>query len=97
MLALTPRAAAVLAETRTRRGLPNTGGLRISAPASDSNGDGAAYHLSFVADPGPADVVVEGGTTRVFVAPEVAQPLEWAVLDAEETAYGRRLILRSRR
>ncbi len=95
MLALTPRAVAALAETCTRQGLPKTIGLRISA--STSNGDGGVYDLRFVADPEPDDVVVEGGRTRVFLAPEVAQHLDSSVLDAEETAHGRKLVLRQKR
>lgn len=93
MLTLTPGAAAVLAEARDQNGLSEEVGLRISAGPS-SNGQAAAYELRFAAEPNPDDLVVDSGGTRLFVAAEVAQPLETAVLDAQETDQGRKLVLK---
>jgi Fe-S cluster assembly iron-binding protein IscA len=95
MLALTPRALAVLADTLTERGIPGNVGIRISA--GGANGDGAAFHLQFADDPAPDDVVIDSGGPRIFVAAEVAKPLEAAIIDAEETALGRKLIVRYHR
>jgi Uncharacterized conserved protein len=95
MLALTPRALAVLADAFTERGVPGNVGIRISA--GGANGDGAAYQLQFAQDPAPDDVVIDNGGPRIFVAAEVAKPLEAAIIDAEETAQGRKLIVRYHR
>ena len=95
MFALTPRAASVLAETLTVRGLPRSSGVRISA--GQSNGDGATYHLRLAEGPGPEDDVIEAGAARLFVAPEVAKALEAAILDAESTASGKKLVVRPQR
>lgn len=93
MITLTEGAAAVLEETRAKSGLPDGVAVRISSGASD-NGEAAAYKLRFAAEPFPDDLVVGTGTTRVFVAADVAEPLGAAVLDAEETAEGCKLVLR---
>lgn len=92
MLALTPRALAVLADKLTERGVPGNVGVRISA--GGANGQGAAYQLQFADEPAPDDVVIDSGGPRIFVAAEVARPLDGAIVDAEETPDGRKLIVR---
>jgi len=92
MLALTPRALAVLSDSLTDRGLPGNVGVRISA--GGSNGESAAYQVRFAEDPAPDDLVIDSGGPRIFVAAEVVEPLDSAILDAEETAQGRKLVLR---
>lgn len=93
MLKLTERAAAVLAETRSENGLPDHAGVRISGGAS-KNGQSLSYELRFTGEPAPDDIVVTTGPTSLFVAADVAQPLETAVLDAEETTSGEKLVLK---
>jgi Fe-S cluster assembly iron-binding protein IscA len=95
MLALTPRALAVLADTLTERGLPGNVGVRISA--GGSNGEGAGYQLRLAEDPAPDDLVIDSGGPRIFVAAEVVEPLEAAILDAQDTPHGRKLIVRHHR
>jgi Fe-S cluster assembly iron-binding protein IscA len=92
-LALTAGAAAVVAEERRRRGVPVDYAVRISQGRSD-NGRGPTYVLRFSAAPRPDDVVVASATVRLFIAPDVIGPLDDAVLDAEDTGEGRRLVLR---
>jgi hypothetical protein len=41
--------------------------------------------------------VNDSGGPRIFVAAKVAKPLKGAIIDAEETALGRKLILRHHR
>src|SRR5205823_4281327 len=91
MLLLTPAAAAQVAEVRRTRGLSNDVGLRISGEARD--GGGLAVGLAFADVPAAGDEVTEQEGTRVFLAPEVIEPLAAVALDVEQTADGTRLIL----
>lgn len=93
MFELTSRAAAALAETRAQSGLGETIAIRISASES-SNGSSAGYQLRFASHPSPDDLVMETGGTRVFLAAELAEPLEAAVLDTVATEEGERLVLK---
>ena len=95
MFELTSRAAAALAQTRAQSGLGDTIAIRIS-PSESGNGSSTGYQLCFAAHPAPNDLVVESAGTRVFVAAEVAEPLEASVLDTVDTADGQRLILKRR-
>ena len=74
-------------------GVPGEFALRISQGRSD-DGQTPTYLLRFSAAPGPDDVVVELPPLRVFIDPEAVGPLDDAVLDAEETASGHRLVFR---
>ena len=95
MFQLTNRAADALAASRAKNGLGDTIAIRISASES-GNGTSAGYQLRFASHPAPDDVVVESAGTKVFLAAELAEPLGAAVLDAEETTEGERLILKRR-
>ena len=95
MFELTSRAAAALAQTRAQSGLGDTIAIRISASES-GNGSSAGYQLRFASHPAPNDVVVESAGTTVFVAPELAEPLETSILDAVDTPEGERLVLKHR-
>ena len=87
MLQVTSTAAMTLADARSEKGLPEHFGVRICA--ADSNGQ-SAYQLGFAEKPQEGDSVTETDGPRIFVAPEVAAPLDGAVLDVEDTG---RLIL----
>lgn len=93
MLTVTPGAAAALAEERRRNGVPGEFALRISTGRSD-DGQTPTYLLRFSAAPGPDDVVVDSPPLRLFIAPDAVGPLDDAVLDAEESSSGHRLVLR---
>jgi Fe-S cluster assembly iron-binding protein IscA len=92
---LTTRAAAALAETRAKSGLGDRIAIRISASES-GNGSNPGYQLRFASHPAPSDMVVESAGTTVFLAAELAEPLQTHVLDAVETAEGERLVLKHR-
>lgn len=93
MFEVTSRAAAALAQNRTRTGLDETIAIRISASES-GNGSSAGYQLRFASHPSTGDLVLETAGTKVFVAGELAEPLETSVLDAVDTPQGERLVLK---
>lgn len=95
MFELTSRAAAALAETRAESGLGDTIAIRISASES-GNGSSPGYQLRFASHPSPGDVVTESAGTRVFVAAGLAEPLGGSLLDVEDTAQGKKLVLKHR-
>lgn len=95
MFEVTSRAAAALANSRTKIGLDETIAIRISASES-GNGSSAGYQLRFASHPSAGDVVLESAGTKVFLAAELLEPLESSVLDTVETTQGERLILKHR-
>jgi Fe-S cluster assembly iron-binding protein IscA len=81
MLTLTDSAAeAVRHAMDAAEGLPESGGLRISA---QDLGDSTGLGLAVTPVPGDDDQVIEEEGARVFVAAEVAPFLEDKVLDAD--------------
>jgi Fe-S cluster assembly iron-binding protein IscA len=91
MLQLTSRAAIQVAQARESQGLPDTFGLRVfGEPQPDG---GISLTLAFAQVPAEDDQVSEQEGTRIFVAPEVVEPLATAALDVEETADGVKLVL----
>lgn len=91
MLQLTHAAAAQLAEARDAQGLPETAGVRVFAePRPEGE---LAVGLTFSAVPAEDDQVTERDGTRVFIAPELAEPLAEVALDVEPTAEGTKLVL----
>jgi Fe-S cluster assembly iron-binding protein IscA len=93
MLQVTQSAAATLADTRSRIGVPDHFGLRIFRGQTDGR---SAFAFDFVEQPQDGDEVGETDQTRYFVAPEVAGPLADAVLDAEPASEGPQLTLKPR-
>jgi Fe-S cluster assembly iron-binding protein IscA len=94
MLELTATAATTLASVRSRSGRPDHFGVRIfQSVTPDAQ---AAVQFDFVEGPQPGDQVGEAEATPFYVAPEVAQRLDNAVLDAEDTPEGTQLILKPR-
>lgn len=91
MLQLTSAAAAQIAEARESRGLPDSFGLRLFGESQPEGG--ISLGLTFAEVPGEDDLVTEQEGTRMFVAPEVVEPLATAALDAEETPDGMKLVL----
>lgn len=90
MLQLTGSAVQVVQETRSRQGFPEHYGVRVYL----GRGAEAGIRLGFAEGPGERDQVAESGGTRIFVAPEIAEPLAAATIDAKETDQGKRLVLR---
>jgi Fe-S cluster assembly iron-binding protein IscA len=88
MLQVTTRAAAVLNEEKSQRGIPDSFGLRVEQDRSDST---ARLRLEFTEAPVAGDEVAETGGVRVFVAPDVAEVLAGQAIDTSE---GSGLVLR---
>lgn len=88
---LTQAAAQQVTSAREAQGVPDTFGLRVFGEPQTSGG--TALGLAFAESPAESDQVSEQEGLRLFVALEVAGPLESATLDVEETADGAKLIL----
>lgn len=91
MLQITHAAATQVAMARESQGLPETFGLRVFGQPQD--GGGISLSLAFAEAPAEEDHVTEQQGTRLFVAPEVAEPLAAAALDVQETPEGAQLVL----
>ncbi len=91
MLQVTARAATILKEARSRRGVPETFGLRIAQPTSNSQ---SPVHLEFTEEPALGDQVSEAHGLRLFIAPEIAEPLTEPAIDAQAAEAGSDLVLR---
>ena len=86
MLQITHGAATFLSELRRGQDVPETYGLRIFPETTEP--DEITVALGFTDAPADGDQVTEQDGLRVFVAPELAAPLEDAAIDvtAEEGA-----------
>lgn len=95
MLQLTQNAASHLEDARQQQGLPDGYGIRVSgAPTPEGQ---VALQVGFAQDAADGDQVAEQHGTRLFVAPEVAEPLADAEIDIEaETPQGPQLVLRQK-
>ena len=91
MLQVTARAASLLKETRSQRGVPETFGLRVGPPVSDG---GSGLQLEFTEGPVTGDEVGEANGLRLFIAPQVAEPLAEQAIDTQSSPSGANLVLR---
>lgn len=79
MLQMTDRAADLLRNLRNEAQLPESAGVRIyseTAPTGEPT-----LSIGFTPDPMPTDQVTDHAGLRLFVAPEIAEPLSGAVMD----------------
>lgn len=91
MLQVTDSAVSELQQARDARQLPQSFGVRLFAQSDD---DGrAAVTLAFAEEPDEGDEVTEQGGTRIYVAPELVEPLAGSRLDVEQTPRGPQLKL----
>ena len=79
MLQITHSAASFLSEIRRGQDVPETYGLRVF-PESTEPGE-ITIGLGFTDAPADGDQVTEQDGLRVFVAPELAMPLDDAAID----------------
>jgi Fe-S cluster assembly iron-binding protein IscA len=94
MLQITPSAQGLLKQVRADNNLPESAALRIQAVESPEKGE-AEIGFTFTAGPEDQDQTVsDQPDLQVFVAPELATPLDEAVLDTVETPGGSELQLR---
>lgn len=91
MLKLSRDAARILSDARTEASVPGSYGLRIFA---EPTADGSNLAVAFAPGPERGDQVTEQDGMPVFVAPDVAKPLDDAVLDVEQTDTGVSLVIK---
>jgi hypothetical protein len=98
MLQVTDAAVSVLKSEVLREGEPleqePATAVRIRTAVTDDGRQ--ALTLQPVMGPEPGDATTEAMNLDVFVAPELAGPLDSAVLDVEPTPEGPEIILRER-
>lgn len=92
MLQVTNSAATVLADVKTQQGVPDHFGIRVFA--GQTNDGQQAIGLGFAETPADGDAVTESEGVTLFVAPELAEPLEEAVIDVESQPEGEALVFR---
>jgi Fe-S cluster assembly iron-binding protein IscA len=92
VLQITHGAATFLSELRRGQEVPDTYGLRVF-PESTEPGE-VTIGLGFTDTPLEGDQVTEQDGLRVFVAPELAAPLEDAAIDVAGDNGTPRLIFR---
>jgi len=81
MLTITHQAAVVLEQQRQAAEAPGTFGVRLFA-ATPPGGGAPRVAVAFVPEAQPGDQVTEQEGVTAFVAPEVTDVLDDAVLDA---------------
>lgn len=92
MLQITPGAAALLTELRDGQDVPDTFGVRVF-PESTQPGE-VTIGLGFTDEPAADDQVTEQDGLKVFVAQELAAPLEDAAIDVAQDNGASRLVFR---
>ena len=95
MLQITPDAATFLSELRRGHDMPDTYGLRVF-PESTAPGE-VSIGLGFTDDPLDGDQVTEHDGLRIFVAPELAEPLGDAEIDVTAEDGTSRIVFRPQR
>ena len=85
MLTLTDTASLVVKELVSRRGGPDTSGLRISASERESTD----FQVAIVPDADTSDVLVEQDGARVFLGGGAGEALDDKILDARVDEEGR--------
>lgn len=86
MLTITSNAAEVVSNVRQEQGVPDDFGIRVY-PAQSA--EGASVQLAFAKEPAAGDAVGDSEGVRIFVAPELTEPLSGSVIDVENRPDGR--------
>ncbi|MGI8657534.1 MAG: hypothetical protein ACR2K4_02030 [Candidatus Limnocylindria bacterium] len=92
MLQITHDAATFLSELRNGQDVPDTYGLRVFPEATEPGE--VTIGLGFTENPADGDQVTEQDGLRVFVAPELATPLDAAAIDVTVEDGAERLVFR---
>jgi Fe-S cluster assembly iron-binding protein IscA len=90
MIQITPRAEKHLLHLRVERGFTETDGARFVTNAG-------RVGLTFTPAPKPDDRVLDGAELPIYVAPEAADALDKATVDAEQTDGKTMLVIRPAR
>lgn len=91
MLQVTEAAVSVLRQTIEQPGVP-AAAVRIQPVRTPEGGTGISFEP--VSSPQQGDAESEAPGLDVFVAPELSDPLDEAVLDARQTQEGAELFVR---
>ncbi len=92
MLQITQGAAALLTELRRTQDVPETYGLRVF-PETSEPGE-VTIGLGFAEAPAQGDHVTDADGLKVFVASELAAPLDETAIDVTEANGASRLVFR---
>lgn len=92
VLQVSHEAAQILGESRKEEGIPENFGVRVYAEPTTEGG--AAVRLAFVEDPEAGDEVNEQHGTKIYVSPELSEPLSEAFIDAESREGDTKLVLK---
>ncbi|MGH2427845.1 MAG: hypothetical protein ACRDGV_02990 [Candidatus Limnocylindria bacterium] len=92
MLQITNGAAALLTELRRGQDVPDEYGLRIFPEAADAGE--VTIGLGFADAPAAGDQVTEQEGMKVFVAPQLAEPLDNAMIDVAQQDGASRLVFK---
>jgi Fe-S cluster assembly iron-binding protein IscA len=92
MLTITKDAATVLAQNRESIGAPDSFGVRFFAATPPGESE-PAVAIAFVPEAEPGDRVTEQEGVTAYLAPDVSEALEEAVLDAPPENGGTELVL----
>lgn len=93
MLKVTQDAATLLTTSRASAGHPDSFGVRFFVAETEPEGK-ARLGFEFVERPQPKDQVTDQLGLPVYVAPELADTLGEATLDAQPAASGSTLVLK---
>lgn len=91
MLTLSESAAAVLAKSRDRQGIPDDAVLRVSGTPGDGQNQG--FRVGFVTEPEQGDHTGSAHGLPICVAADVAATLEGAEIDARKTGDEVQLVI----
>ena len=92
MLTLTLSAAEALSTARSEQGIPDDAALRVTA-APAGNGEQPGITIGFVDEPMDGDQTGDAHGMPICVAPEVADALSDATIDAQTEGDQTRLVL----
>jgi Fe-S cluster assembly iron-binding protein IscA len=90
MLQMTHAAAELLTQIRQNADIPTSAGVRVYPEAT--SGDEVSIGLGFTEEPMPGDQVSEQEGMRLFVAPEIAAPLDRTMIDVTSADGEQQLI-----
>lgn len=91
MVRISSGAVALLEESRREQGIPESQGVRVYGEFDSEVG--LQVRLAFTEDPRQGEEVIEQDGTEFYIAPEVVEPLQGAVVDVADED-GSQLVLR---
>ena len=90
MLTLSETAATLLAESRSRKGIPDDAVLRVAGAAGEGE---QGVTLGFVDEPEAGDRTGSAHGMKLCVAPDVAEALDGAQIDTQISGGSTQLVI----